>query len=304
MKHRDLHGLLYLAPLVAAALLFAYLYHASRETVLNEIRAQAKGIAMAVAAAIPASEITAIQVPSDDQGEPYRRIQGIISEIARQNPDVLYAYVMRRSTRPDARTGDMEYVVDQATSDDDKDGRISEEEKSLPIGEPYDASALPALLQGWTQPAADAEITQDPPYPDSISGYAPIRNEIGDTMALVGTDIAARTVGSKLALVRIGNAVGFLAVAALIITLVRLYLQQSKLAHEREGLVSELREALANVRTLSGLLPICASCKKIRNDGGDWQKLETYVGQHSNAEFSHSICPECTRKLYPELQEH
>ncbi len=302
MKHRDLHGLAYAVPLIATAILFAYLYRVSKETVLNEIRAQAKGIAMAVAAAIPADEISAIQAPADEAGEPYQRIQGMISQIARQNPDVLYAYVMRRSPAPDAQPGDMVFVVDQATSDDNKDGQITEDEKPLPIGAPYDASALPAMLLGWTQPAADTEITHDPPYPDSISGYAPIRNERGDTVALVGTDIAARTVGSKLAMVRVGNALAFLAVAALILTLVRLYLQQSKLAHEREGLVSELREALANVRTLSGLLPICASCKRIRNDLGDWETLETYVGQHSNAEFSHSICPECTRKLYPELQ--
>jgi len=304
MKHRNLHGLAYVVTLIATAVLFAYLYRVSRETVLNEIRAQAKGIAMAVAAAIPADDISSIQVPADEAGDPYRRIQNLISQIALQNPDVLYAYVMRRSPAPDAQPGDMVYVVDQATSDDNNDGQITEDEKPLPIGAPYDASALPAMMLGWTQPAADADITRDPPYPDSISGYAPIRNERGGTVALVGTDIAAGTVGSKLVVVRIGNALAFLAVAALILALVRLYFQQSKLAHEREGLVSELREALANVRTLSGLLPICASCKKIRTDGGDWQKLETYVGQHSNAEFSHSICPECTRKLYPELQEH
>lgn len=303
MKHRDFRGLAYVLPLIVTAVLFACLYRASRETVLNEIRAQAKGIAMSVAAAIPAEDVSSIQVPGDENGDPYRRIQGLISQIARQNPDVLYAYVMRRATAPGAQPGDMLYVVDQATSDDNKDGQITEDEKALPIGEPYDASALPALIQGWTQPAADQEITRDPPYPDSISGYAPIRNDQGNTVALVGTDIAARTVGSKLALVRAGNALAFLAVAALILALVHLYLQQCKLAHEREGLISELREALANVRTLSGLLPICASCKRIRNDVGDWERLETYVGQHSEAEFSHSICPECTRKLYPELQE-
>ena len=65
----------------------------------------------------------------------------------------------------------------------------------------------------------------------------------------------------------------------------------------------ELQEALAKVRTLRGLLPICASCKKIRNDQGYWQQVEVYVRDHSEAEFSHCLCPDCARKLYPELYE-
>lgn len=70
---------------------------------------------------------------------------------------------------------------------------------------------------------------------------------------------------------------------------------------EKERLIVELREALANVKTLSGLLPICASCKKIRNDDGYWTLVETYVSQHSDAEFSHGICPDCGKRLYGDL---
>jgi PAS domain S-box-containing protein len=70
---------------------------------------------------------------------------------------------------------------------------------------------------------------------------------------------------------------------------------------ERERLIEELQKALSEVRTLSGLLPICASCKKIRDDSGYWNQIETYISKHSSAEFSHGICPECVRKLYPEL---
>jgi hypothetical protein len=70
---------------------------------------------------------------------------------------------------------------------------------------------------------------------------------------------------------------------------------------ERERLIGDLQEALANVKTLSGLIPICASCKKIRNDQGYWTKLETYLAEHSNAEFSHGLCLDCMRKLYPDL---
>ena len=68
---------------------------------------------------------------------------------------------------------------------------------------------------------------------------------------------------------------------------------------EREKLIRELQEALAKVKKLSGLLPICASCKKIRDDKGYWNQIESYVREHSEAEFSHGICPECMKKLYP-----
>jgi CheY-like chemotaxis protein len=60
-----------------------------------------------------------------------------------------------------------------------------------------------------------------------------------------------------------------------------------------------LQKALRDVKVLRGLIPICASCKKIRNDGGFWQQLEEYIGEHSEAEFSHGICQPCVKKLYP-----
>lgn len=61
----------------------------------------------------------------------------------------------------------------------------------------------------------------------------------------------------------------------------------------------ELQKALREVKVLRGLIPICASCKKIRNDGGFWQQLEEYLGEHSEAEFSHGLCQPCIKKLYP-----
>lgn len=73
-----------------------------------------------------------------------------------------------------------------------------------------------------------------------------------------------------------------------------------KVAEEkREELVRELQEALAKVKQLSGLLPICSACKKIRDDKGYWQQIEAYIHEHSDAEFSHGICPECFKALYP-----
>jgi phosphoserine phosphatase RsbU/P len=64
---------------------------------------------------------------------------------------------------------------------------------------------------------------------------------------------------------------------------------------------ADLRKALKEVKTLSGLLPICACCKMIRNDEGYWQEIEAYISDHSEAEFSHGICPDCAAQLYPDL---
>lgn len=66
---------------------------------------------------------------------------------------------------------------------------------------------------------------------------------------------------------------------------------------------TKLEEALAQVKQLSGLLPICAKCKKIRDEQGAWTQLEDYLRQHSTADFSHGICQECATELYPELGE-
>ena len=83
-----------------------------------------------------------------------------------------------------------------------------------------------------------------------------------------------------------------------------LALLHHRAAQDRERLILQLQNALAQVMTLQGLLPICASCKKIRDDRGYWSQIETYIGDHSDAEFTHGICPECTKKLYPEYSEH
>jgi PAS domain S-box-containing protein len=73
---------------------------------------------------------------------------------------------------------------------------------------------------------------------------------------------------------------------------------------EQERLVQELQTSLAQVKLLSGLLPICANCKRIRNDEGYWKQIEVFIASHSEATFSHGICPECLHKLYPEQEQH
>jgi transcriptional regulator with GAF, ATPase, and Fis domain len=77
--------------------------------------------------------------------------------------------------------------------------------------------------------------------------------------------------------------------------------ERKRAEEQREKLIAELREALARVKTLSGLLPICAACKKIRDDQGYWHQVEVYVRDHSEADFTHGICPDCRQRLYPGL---
>jgi GAF domain-containing protein len=77
------------------------------------------------------------------------------------------------------------------------------------------------------------------------------------------------------------------------------FTERKRAEKEREDLISQLQDALGNIKTLRGLLPICASCKKIRDDKGYWNYLEIFIRDHSEATFSHSICPQCKRKVYP-----
>lgn len=68
---------------------------------------------------------------------------------------------------------------------------------------------------------------------------------------------------------------------------------------EQKRLIGELQKALAGIKTLRGLIPICSGCKKIRDDQGCWNQLESYIRDHSEAEFSHGICPDCAARYYP-----
>jgi len=79
--------------------------------------------------------------------------------------------------------------------------------------------------------------------------------------------------------------------------------ERKRAEREREKLIEDLREALVQVKTLSGLLPICSSCKKVRDDQGYWKQIEAYIRDHSSARVSHGICPECAKQLYPDYAE-
>ncbi len=88
------------------------------------------------------------------------------------------------------------------------------------------------------------------------------------------------------------------------ITCASVDITESKRAEEslREKM-GELQKAFDQIKTLRGIVPICSSCKKIRDDKGYWEQVEIYVRDHSEAQFTHGICPECIKKLYPEYKQ-
>jgi two-component system, response regulator PdtaR len=88
---------------------------------------------------------------------------------------------------------------------------------------------------------------------------------------------------------------------ALLLRSIQYAIERLRIVREKEQLIADLQDAMAQIKTLSGLLPICANCKKIRNDKGYWERIESYIAKHTGAGFTHGICPECMHKLYPEL---
>ena len=76
--------------------------------------------------------------------------------------------------------------------------------------------------------------------------------------------------------------------------------EKEKHRQERELLIHDLNQALSEVDTLRGILPVCCYCKKVRDDKGYWEQVDVYISKHSKAEISHSLCPECMKKHYPE----
>jgi len=103
--------------------------------------------------------------------------------------------------------------------------------------------------------------------------------------------------------VRAGLLSGLIAIFAIVAGAAFFLRITNPLLRKLQETIAGLEDALNRVKLLSGLLPICASCKKIRDDENRWRHLEDYIGEHSEAEFSHGICPDCAKRLYPELHE-
>jgi hypothetical protein len=120
------------------------------------------------------------------------------------------------------------------------------------------------------------------------------KDQVIGVLSLQATKPKAHTEGDLRLAERVGHQIaGAIANA-------QLFTEVNQVEKEREKLILQLQDALAKVKTLRGLIPICSSCKKIRDDKGYWNQIEVFIRDHSEAEFSHGICPDCMKKLYPD----
>lgn len=162
-------------------------------------------------------------------------------------------------------------------------------------------------------------VTVNPEAPDGrvllskeplvLTGEAPLVDAYGNTVGCATQAFAALWDGANvIGHVSADNRVSKTPLSKHQCELLRLYgsvigymCARKKIEAERTELIAELREALANIKTLHGLIPICCNCNKIRDDQGFWKRVEEYLQDHSNLDFSHGLCPACTKDLYPGL---
>ena len=143
---------------------------------------------------------------------------------------------------------------------------------------------------------------------DVVETYVPLVNEgIFRGAFEIYYDITARKQQLDKLLFRSFSLAFIIAVGLLLLIIVVLFFENKNISKrkqaekEREKLITELKDAANKIKTLRGLLPICSNCKKIRDDKGYWKQIESYISDHSEAEFTHGICPKCAKKFYPEL---
>lgn len=220
--------------------LFFWMTRTAGWAILNEIRAQARGTAIAIAAALDPDELENIRSPDDMDRPGFQRMQDVFDAVISANPDVRYVYAMRRDPTPGAPETAYLYIVDERERDRNSNGIIDDDERAQRPGAPYDASEFPAMVEAWHVPSADAQVTADPPYPDSISGYAPVRGTNGETVAIVGVDVLADTVRAKKSAVRRAAWILALAVNGLLTFVLVLYRKQQLALERNEALTREL----------------------------------------------------------------
>jgi PAS domain S-box-containing protein len=162
------------------------------------------------------------------------------------------------------------------------------------------------ILYGYSAAEAIGQPISLLTPPDGLDEVHNILKKIGQNERIVHYEtIRLRKDGQKinisLSVSPLKNDVGELIGAS---SIARDISERERVRKEREKLIAELQEALAKVKTLKGLLPICAWCKKIRDDQGYWQQIEAYLHDHSEADFSHGICPECAHKVLRRPNDH
>jgi serine phosphatase RsbU (regulator of sigma subunit) len=220
--------------LIAVSIPFYLLYTISRRAILQEVRSQAMGVAIATAQGIDPDLF--FRASREEDPGAIAIIREHLDRISEANPDVRFIYTMRRASDPLAPTWRVEYVVDQSARDFNDDGTITPDEDSEPSGALYDSRRSPELIRAFDGPTADFMITPDPPYPDLISGYAPISGAAG----IVGVDITARTVATKMRVMTGGVLLAWVVVSGLMTCVYLLYLLQRAAFHRNAALGREV----------------------------------------------------------------
>lgn len=210
------------------------------------------------------------------------------------NPDVSDIYTLRKL--PDGKNV---FIVDSET-DYNRNGKYDgEREQRTPVGEVYD-EADEGLERAFRGQANFYFVPVTDRWGTWVSAYVPLHDPSGRVEGVLGVDFDALEFMTAItnAKVRIFSLVALLQLMLLGSSTFNYGLRAQIVGRkqhqaEREKLIVELQTALAEVHTLSGLLPICADCKKIRDDKGYWSQIETYITKHSDASFSHGYCPQC-----------
>jgi len=162
------------------------------------------------------------------------------------------------------------------------------------------ANRAAATMHGYSADELQHMKITDLDTPESAKGAAGIIRRILDGEWIKAELSHRRKDGSEFP-VEVSAGPLELGVHRVILAMDRDITQRRQIETARENLIQDLKDAFEKIKTLKGLLPICSSCKKIRDDKGYWNQVEKYVSEHSEAQFSHGMCPECLKKLYPDF---
>jgi signal transduction histidine kinase len=240
-------------PCLLVGCFFLFLYSGFKQTILEEVRNYARFAATATSFALDPDEVAKIRGPDDVKGETYQRLLQILEKYRMASTDISYAYILRRSSVPNAKLSDYEYVVDLPPRTEHQGGWEADGVRFELPGTPMDASLYPAMINAWQEPDADNDVSPNPPYPDVLSAYAPIRNSKGETIAIVCMDITERMIVRKLHAVWILVLVGGTTVGLLIFIIITLYCQYREVLHQVQKMNAELQQKHLQMKALSSL---------------------------------------------------
>jgi hypothetical protein len=223
-----------------------------------------------------------------DLDNPYfRSIKAYLANVRAVSPDYRFVYLM-------AKQG--ENIVFIADAEDE-----TSPDYSAP-GEIYD-EASEQLFQIFTDGKSFIEGPIIDSYGEWVSVHAPVINpEKGTVAAIIGIDISAKRWDDAIMVYRLFSAAITLLMALVSAVLFVFYLRATRDSYQIGMTNKYLEDSLAKVRLLEGIIPICMYCKKIRDDQESWKRVEEYIGEHSEAKFSHGVCPECFDKQIDEMK--